>query len=139
MIIKGSLSIFFILQLTACINPDVLEEQYDNYSEVLADGAIARGWIPEWLPEKATNIYELHNLDTNYSMLRFTYPIGAKLDTPNCEHITAASVPNPRYSRSWWPRNLSNSSEVAMQHTFLHCGKYYIAFSSGKGEAYVWQ
>ena len=45
--------------------------EYKSIAEATADGAIARGWLPEWVPASATNIREVHDLDTNAQWISF--------------------------------------------------------------------
>ena len=46
---------------------------YANKTEVIADNAIERGWIPSILPKSAYDIKEKHNLDTNELNGSFKY------------------------------------------------------------------
>ena len=45
--------------------------EYESIAEASADGAIARGWLPVWVPASATNIREVHDLDTNAQWISF--------------------------------------------------------------------
>jgi hypothetical protein len=67
---RSSIAILIVLILLGCSN-DVLESSYVNYSAILEDEAIERGWIPKWLPVTAISIHELHDVDTNQSTLVF--------------------------------------------------------------------
>lgn len=75
---------------------------------------IKRGWIPEWLPASATNIYEFHDLDTNEVWLRFAY---AKTDVPPFESL-CYSVNRPPHMRSagkaWWLKRADGERESAL-------------------------
>jgi hypothetical protein len=138
--IKVVILIFISIGLAGCKDSDLSEQHYANYSQVTSDHAIDRGWVPDWLPANATNIYELHNIDTNYSMLRFSFPAGTELKPPSaCAQIDPSKAPQPRYSRSWWPRDVPPSSFVTHRHVFLLCGETYIAFSNNQGEGFAWQ
>src|SRR5262245_13685312 len=60
-----------VVTCTACA-----EQQEASYADVAAAeraGAIQRGWVPDWLPRSAHDLREVHNLDTNQSMLTFRY------------------------------------------------------------------
>jgi len=94
----------FALFSTACTN-DVLDASYAGRAEAEAEGAIARGWVPEWLPATASNIREVHNLDTNESALAFSLPAGAKWRPPSsCRPAAGGDFSEPRFNREWIPK-----------------------------------
>jgi hypothetical protein len=87
---------------------------YPDYETMDADGAVIRGWVPEFVPWEAVHFEEAHNLDSNRSWLRFSAPPEA------LERMTQSLVPitvnevkfprkPPRSSGSWWPRELTGS------------------------------
>lgn len=47
------------------------EARYATYRNAVEDGAVRRGWIPAYVPQGATGIAEVHDLDTNAQLLRF--------------------------------------------------------------------
>ena len=49
--------------LTACGNS--MHASYTSAAAARTDGGVARGWIPEELPDSAFSISESHDLDTN--------------------------------------------------------------------------
>ena len=70
---------------------DVLDASYASRSEVEADGAIARGWVPKWLPVEATHIREVDNIDSSESALAFRLPAGAGWRPPSpCQPATGS-------------------------------------------------
>lgn len=54
------------------------EVRYADWDEANAEGAMTRGWLPEWLPRSAENIRERHNIDTNQSAFSFVAVEGWK-------------------------------------------------------------
>lgn len=58
------------LLLSACSERPT--SYYPKYEDALKDGAVKRGWIPEIVPETATEIHEQHDIDTNDVWIRFT-------------------------------------------------------------------
>lgn len=83
---------------------EVFEESYPNMQAVRAHGAIDRGWVPDWVPEDASNIRELHKIDTDESMLSFEMPPDARWTLPNeCRPVAYAEITAPRFDRVWWP------------------------------------
>lgn len=81
-------------------------------------GAIEAGWIPDWIPGGATDIHEVHDLDTNESMLAFKLPADAPWPLPShCRPVAHDEIGPPRFSRSWWP----SPEELAGSYSFHRC------------------
>lgn len=74
-----------------CGSIEVVQTQYATAEEAKADGAIARGWLPVWLPEDAKNIIEIHDVDTNESTFSFS--------TGQSDQILRDAVCNPIESK----------------------------------------
>lgn len=53
---------------------DRVSAYYPSYASAERNGAISRGWIPEFIPPSATEIHEEHDLDTNQVWIRFRVP-----------------------------------------------------------------
>jgi len=60
------------LTVSAC--SEQVEARYASYGDAVEKGAVRRGWIPAYVPPSATEIVEVHNLDTNAQLLRFQAP-----------------------------------------------------------------
>lgn len=45
--------------------------RFKDYSDLLASGSIASGWVPYWIPREAVNIQEWHDIDTNAGCVVF--------------------------------------------------------------------
>ena len=94
------------------------EVSYKNFADAEQHGAIERGWIPNWIPGSATDIRELHDLDTNESMMAFELPPGAAWDLPsNCVKVSYNEVQPPRFRSSWWP----SAKEQKSAYDFHRC------------------
>ncbi len=94
-----------VVCLAAGCTDDVLEASYDDRAEVEADGAIRHGWVPEWLPVNASNIREVHNIDTSESALAFSLPPGANWrPPPECRPAEGGEFSEPRFNRDWIPK-----------------------------------
>jgi hypothetical protein len=93
---------------------ETLEKRYSSLAEAERDGAIARGWIPSWVSSSATEIAEVHNLDTNNQLLMFTfgeYRTEGFVDA--CSAVDGGGVSLPgRVPVRWWPQNLRSSSRT---------------------------
>jgi hypothetical protein len=84
--------------------------QYSNYKEAVADGALQRGWLPRNLPDSAHNIVETHNSDTNELWAKF------QLDQADingflghCEEAIDLRLPSAARAKkmaAWWPEAL---------------------------------
>ena len=117
--------ILFLLVIGGCLN-DVLDESYSDMNEAIKDGAIDRGWIPEWIPKTAINIKELHNLDTNQSALAFDIPSQTIWELPEqCNSITENEVELSRYQRPWLP----NESKLKINFKVYLCDTNSIGIS----------
>ncbi len=140
---RWAISLLMISNLYGCLN-----ETIDNYfaTFVEAKDAMNRGWIPEWLPNTATKIFETHNIDTNSRMLRFSFPTHSPLALPPlCKQITSATLPPPPFNRSWWPTDITTNSKTN-SYTFFQCQDRHgtppeianIAIAPQTGTAFVW-
>src|SRR5690606_35713915 len=88
---------------SACTN-DVLDASYPTQAEAVAAGAVQRGWIPAWVPPEATDLREVHNVDTNESALLFTLPAKLNWRPPaSCRDADAGEFSEPGFARSWIP------------------------------------
>ncbi|WP_372381789.1 hypothetical protein ACCQ12_11815 [Xanthomonas sp. NCPPB 1068] len=65
------LAIAILITLSAC-EKGVNFKNYPTYKDALEDGAIEKGWIPEFLPKSSTNIYENHDVDVNQIAVKFS-------------------------------------------------------------------
>ena len=89
--------------LSACTN-DVLDASYATHAEAMAAGAVQRGWIPAWVPPEATDLREVHSVDTNESALVFTLPAGFGWRPPSsCRAANGGEFSEPAFARAWIP------------------------------------
>ena len=106
---------------------------YQNYEEVIADGAIQRGWIPEFLPVSAVNIFEKHNLDTNESILKFNFDT-TELETlrQHCQPVNTTTT--PKLWTDWWSNDTINLADNQ-----LYCSDYGAYLVVHGNTAYYWR
>ncbi|TQM16867.1 hypothetical protein FB548_0235 [Pseudoxanthomonas sp. 3HH-4] len=105
------------ISVTGCLDT-TLDAKYPTTAAAIADGAITRGWVPEWIPVTATNLREVHNLDTNVSALTFDLPNGSRLQLPgDCKPITFPGLVPSHFNRSWWP----TPEELRASYVFSRC------------------
>ena len=89
--------------LIGCTN-DTLDASYDSMTDAIASGAVAKGWIPQWLPPEASDLKEVHNLDSNSSALAFEIPRGQVWALPDhCRSVKLSDTAPSKFSRQWWP------------------------------------
>ena len=118
------------------------EVAYPNRAAVEAHGAIRRGWIPDWIPKSSRDLHEMHDLDTNKSMLVFQYDPKEQIQFGGaCEAISPGSVPRAPFRAGWW-RFEGPPSELAQDRQVLYsceAGRAYLAIEAKKGEVYYWR
>jgi len=129
------------LAIVACLGcGEQQEATYADRRAALRAGAIERGWVPEWIPKTARDLREVHNVDTNQSMLSFRYDRGDRLSVPgSCSPATTVSAPPFRVAS--WPRDIPPGSGVSTRYAFFSCesGRAFLALLVGRDEAYYWR
>jgi hypothetical protein len=118
-----------LILLAACAG-ETPQAVYPAYADAVADGAIERGWIPEWVPASAFDIYEKHDLDTNGQILLFTVPTKGKDWLPgHCQAVNL--IRPPTLSATWWPKNIDE-----MTPDLYLCGNRHLAIHDN--QAFMW-
>lgn len=104
---------------------EIYSNTYDNYEEAVTSGSIERGWIPDFLPVSATNIFEKHDLDTNNIIVKFDFDINKPINLPeNCQTVDRFS--NPKFLKAKW----CSDDLVKSANTHFKCGQdIYVAIS----------
>jgi hypothetical protein len=122
------IALCFGLLGAGCVGPlsDEFETSYRTLAEAREKGAVGDGggaWIPAILPEAATDIFELHNLDTNATWGCFR-PNGqaeqvirllrARAAQPVREPLPDAPT---RWLRTldWWPDSMTRAGLEAFE------------------------
>src|SRR4030095_13345526 len=96
---------------------DRYESHYATLSAATKDGAVDRGWIPDLLNVNASEIRELHNLDTNEVWGACQFPKSEKPFTSDVPEAAAADVVQANvFFRSprigWWPEALDAPLDI---------------------------
>ena len=87
--------------------------EYKTFGEAEADDAIGRGWLPLFLPSSATDIRDVHNLDTNARWITFHAPAGdlrlmvQRFNTLSYAEARRTALRRPWRVRGQWPPELS--------------------------------
>jgi hypothetical protein len=121
--------------MTGCLDT-TLYASYPTMAVAVADGAVARGWIPEWVPANATDLDEVHDLDSNESALSFSVPAKIRLALPvACEPVQARDILPARFGRRWWPKE----AELAQSYTFHSCPTGFVALHESGRRVLHWR
>ena len=138
--------------LSGCEDADILHSSYPTYEAAVQDGAIRRGWVPEFLPRSARQIQEVHNIDTNEIWLGFDFAEEDRSALVSaCTMIPASVVrlprnPSPRFTLSW-PRELHKGATLMdSELTFFRCEERnrtdpyqsYLALEHHQAKAWFW-
>ena len=121
---------------------------YATYGDAIAAGAQRRGWLPSFVPATATDIREVHDIDTNTQWLRFRVPVGDTSVGTGAERISisvaAGRAPKlPRAMGDWLPELRSppiitrRSGIQAYRHSGQR-GARCVAVVPKDGLAYAW-
>jgi hypothetical protein len=97
--------------LVGCLDDDVKESFYASLADAERDGAMDRGWIPDFLPASAHNIRERHHVSGGETWCAFDMdPVDWQRFRERLEqHSVARQVKRVRPPRvSWWPAALTN-------------------------------
>lgn len=122
---------------------------YATYAEMEADDAITHGWIPEFVPQSASNIEECHNPERHTSWLRFSAP---KRDIDAMTKRFSAIPPNaivfpttpPCDTDQWWPESLTRGGSKQEQFDYFvvygtHAEKQFVAVDSPSETVWHWR
>ena len=103
----GALVALLLLAL-GCNHPS---SRYPTLLAAEEQGAISRGWIPDFLPPSSREIVEAHDLDTNEVWGRFEFAahdLGPFLDRIRALEVDMVGDERIRAPRgaAWWPPEL---------------------------------
>lgn len=105
------------ISVTACAW-ETLDSSYGTAKAAVDAGMIEKGWIPAWVPQDATDLREVHNVDSNVSELSFAKPTTRPVRLPtDCRQVAHADVFPPWIGRDWWP----DDDVLARSYTFFQC------------------
>jgi hypothetical protein len=105
--------------LVAC-HGDHRESFYPSLADAKKQGAIDRGWIPDYLPESSRVIHEVHDISPSTTWCAFEFlpsdsnGLQKKLNSIDALTPSVRRVPNP--GESWWPAVLQGDLSVEKIH-----------------------
>lgn len=111
---------FVLCVCLAGCHGDRRESFYPSLVDAKRDGAIDRGWIPDFLPGNSRDIHEMHDMSPSTTWCAFEFlPAESQSLRKNLKSIDAlppsvSRVANP--GKSWWPDMLVGSLDVGKIH-----------------------
>lgn len=111
--VRGTVALIAIaVSAWGCVGPfsEDFESHYADVGAARHDGAFVRGWLPEIVPEEATDIWEVHNVDSNRTWACFGIPKGPAPVRTLLEKAGAHRIARPLVTRppgilgppKWW-------------------------------------
>lgn len=138
-----------VLLLAGCGNVNVQTDSFATMAEARQRGAVERGWVPAFLPERAYEIRAAY--DTNgprrWGILNFTpADVDAVRALLRPEERSLAGVRMDIPARiEWWPVALRNELDpetiaaTGVRAYQSRDGDYLIAVNWNQGRAYYWR
>lgn len=118
--------------------PQSLHPSYDAAERA---GLVKQGWIPSFVPRTATDLAEVHDIDTNEQRLAFAAPVGdleamvEGMSTLSVESVRASQDDLPPLKGRRWPEILSRRNRAG--DSLVGTGLYRDE-ASGRCVAIVW-
>jgi hypothetical protein len=116
-----SSQIFLVVALCAPITGcfwETADASYASAMEAINSGVMGKGWIPEWLPQEATDLREVLNIDSNASELSFLVSGAKPMQLPaDCKPIGYPDTVPAYLRRDWWP----SEDELKLSYVFFRC------------------
>lgn len=106
------MAVVVALALTGCAR-ERYATSYEDFVSARQQDAVDRGWIPDVLPEEATDLREIHAPGEDLAVVRATLPGGG---TPDDCTQTTNDIGAPALSADWIPE------DVAATGTPVQCG-----------------
>ncbi|QDL30197.1 hypothetical protein [Stenotrophomonas maltophilia] len=134
-----------ILPLTVCTALSacglVMDSSFDTQQQAIDADMVNKGWIPGWVPHEATDLREVHDLDSNTSALAFTKPPAIPLQLPaDCQATTFNNSDPVAFDRYWWPGNATLSASYRVFHCAPESGKsVFVAVSRNEDRVLFWR
>jgi len=129
------------LWLSACAW-ETLDSSYAKAQDAIDAGMVRKGWIPAWIPAEATDLREVHNLDSNVSELSFAMPRASRIRlSPDCKSIPYSETEPAWIGRAWWP----DEDALQRSYVFFECRadvahhSRFVAISKGGDRVLHWR
>ena len=104
-----------ICSLVAC-HSDRRDSYYASLADARKDGAIDRGWIPDYLPESAHTIHEVHDMSPSRGWCAFEFipsdSTGLRKSVQSVDGWPPSVKRIPSPGKPWWPPFLEGSLDA---------------------------
>ncbi|MBH1639498.1 hypothetical protein I5U57_08585 [Stenotrophomonas maltophilia] len=119
----------------------VMDSSFDTLCEALDADMVNKGWIPDWVPHEATDLREVHDLDSNTSALAFTKPPAIPLQLPaDCQATTFNDRDPVAFNRHWWPGDATLSASYRVFSCAPESGKsVFVAINRTEDRVLFWR
>lgn len=119
---------------------ETVQNRYDTYALAESNGAFQAGWLPKWLPRNATNIREVHNIDTNEVAWAAEVPVGQELSLPaDCLAVRRTDLASTRFKTSWWPEPQEwGAPEPGAGFYYFTCSDQTVGLAAQGGMLFGW-
>jgi hypothetical protein len=126
-----------LLALAGCSADRHQETHYMTYTAAKIEGAVHKGWVPDWLPANANTLKEKHTPSSGQRILQFAFPPSDKWTPPaSCARIPPASARRPALTAAWWPKDMPPAGYIV--HA-CNGAREFLAVDFPRGEALYWQ
>lgn len=136
---RRAIVVTFCSALCAC--GMVMDSSFDTLQEALDSDRVNKGWIPGWVPQAATDLREVHDLDSNTSALAFTKPPAIPLQLPaDCQATTFNNSDPVAFNRYWWPGNATLSASYRVFRCAPESGKsVFVSINTAEDHVLFWR
>ncbi|HEL4111744.1 TPA: hypothetical protein UM343_001888 [Stenotrophomonas maltophilia] len=136
---RRAIVVTFCSALSAC--GLVMDSSFDTLCEALDADMVNKGWIPDWVPHEATDLREVHDLDSNTSALAFTKPPAIPLQLPaDCQVTTFNNSDPVAFNRHWWPGNATLTASYRVFRCAPAFGKsVFVAINRTEDRVLFWR
>ncbi|PJK98460.1 hypothetical protein B9Y85_20900 [Stenotrophomonas maltophilia] len=136
---RSTLALAVCSMLSACSL--VMDSSFDTQQQAIDADMVNKGWIPDWVPHEATDLREVHDLDSNTSALAFAKPPAIPLQLPADCQATTFNNSNPvAFNRHWWPSNATLSASYRVFRCAPESRKsVFVAINRTEGRVLFWR
>lgn len=136
---RRAIVVTFCSALSAC--GLVMDSSFDTMQEAIDSDRVNKGWIPGWVPHEATDLREVHDLDSNTSALAFTKPPAIPLQLPaDCQATTFNDSDPVAFNRYWWPGNARLNKSYRVFRCAPESGKsVFVAINRAEDRVLFWR
>jgi len=136
---RSTLALAVCSMLSACSL--VMDSSFDTQQQAIDADMVNKGWIPDWVPHEATDLREVHDLDSNTSALAFTKPPAIPLRLPaDCQATTFSHSDPVAFDRYWWPGDGTLKSAYRVFRCAPESGKsVFVAINRTEDHVLFWR